>query len=355
MASSAPKPVRVAIVGATGYTGIELVRLLHNHPGACIALLGSHSTAGKQLCEVFAHVDVETGAKRLVAFDVDEHADAADVFFLAMDNGRAMEIAPRLLERGKRVIDLSADFRLRDTADYETWYKTTHTNPALLNTAVYGLPEIYGAQVRGAQLVANPGCYTTTSILALAPALACKAVDPTSIIVDAMSGVSGAGRSKKSTDYMFSELSGNAKVYGVAAHRHTPEIEQELTGISGDRVRVTFTPHLVPMVRGILATCYATLCSGEDLNTLHAFYEEFFADAPFVDVMPLGQFPGTQHVKGSNMCRIGLGLDTRTRRLIVVSATDNLIKGAAGQAVQNFNIMIGFPETTNLPCIAVYP
>lgn len=350
-----PGPVRVGIVGATGYAGIELVRLLHNHPGAEITFLGSNSTAGKRLSEVFPHVDMLTGAKTLTAFDPQQHAAEADVFFLAMDNGRAMEIVPPLLEAGARVIDLSADFRLRDAAAYPVWYRFQHAMPELLAEAVYGLPEMYGSRIRNARVVANPGCYTTTSILAAAPALACNAVDPCRIIVDAMSGVSGAGRSKKSTDFMFSELSGNAKAYGVAGHRHTPEIEQELAAVCGSDVRITFTPHLVPMVRGILATVYMDLCNDETLESLHAFYQEFYADAPFVTVLPLGQFPSTQYVKGSNMCMLGLAVDTRTDRLIVISATDNLVKGASGQAVQNFNIMTGFPETTNVPQIALYP
>lgn len=355
MESPTPGPVRVGIIGATGYAGIELVRLLHNHPGAEITFLGSNSTAGKRLSEVFPQVDVETGAKELTAFDPATHAGAADIFFLAMDNGRAMEIAPALLETGARVIDLSADFRLRDAAAYPVWYHSQHKQPDLLAEAVYGLPEVYGSRIRGARLVANPGCYTTTSILAAAPALACKAVDPCRIIVDAMSGVSGAGRSKKSTDFMFSELSGSAKAYGVAGHRHTPEIEQELAAVSGGEVRITFTPHLVPMVRGILATVYLDLTAHETLESLHDFYQEFYADAPFVTVLPLGQYPSTQYVKGSNMCMLGLAVDKRTDRLIVISATDNLLKGASGQAVQNFNIMTGFPETANLPRMALYP
>jgi len=355
MDSATPGPVRVGIVGATGYAGIELIRLLHNHPGAEITFLGSQSTAGKAVADVFPHVDGLTGAKTLEAFDGARHADAADVFFLAMDNGRAMEMIGPLLKAGARVIDLSADFRLRDASAYPVWYRLSHNAPELLAEAVYGLPEMYGSRIRGARLVANPGCYTTTSILAAAPALACKAVDPCRVIVDAMSGVSGAGRSRKTTDYMFSELSGNAKAYGVAGHRHTPEIEQELAAVSGGEVRITFTPHLVPMVRGILATVYMDLTGEETLDSLHAFYQEFYADAPFVNVLPLGQYPSTQYVKGSNMCMLGLGLDTRTDRLIVISATDNLLKGASGQAVQNFNIMTGFPETTNLPQIALYP
>jgi N-acetyl-gamma-glutamyl-phosphate reductase len=347
--------VRVGIVGATGYAGIELVRLLHNHPGAEITFLGSQSTAGKHLSDVFPHVDMVTGAKQLEAFDVERHFDAADIFFLAMDNGHAMQIVPTLLQKGKRVIDLSADFRLRDASAYPIWYHARHSAPEMLAEAVYGLPEMYGMRIRSAQILANPGCYTTTSILACAPALACKSVDPCSIIVDAMSGVSGAGRSKKTTEYMFAELDGNAKAYGVAGHRHTPEIEQELAAVCGTDVRITFTPHLVPMVRGILATSYLNLKTDETLDTLHSFYQEFYADAPFVNVLPLGQFPSTQYVKGSNMCLLGLAMDTRTDRLIVISASDNLIKGASGQAVQNFNIMIGFPETTNLPQIALYP
>jgi N-acetyl-gamma-glutamyl-phosphate reductase len=345
----------VAIIGATGYAGIELVRLLHNHPGAEITFLGSQSSAGKSMGDVFTHLDVATASRKLTAFDPAEHADVADVFFLALANGKAMQVAPQLLAAGKRIIDISADFRLRSQPVYEAWYKIKHVAPQLLSEAVYGLAEIYGAQIRHAQLVANPGCYTTTSILGLAPALACKAVEPKSIIVDAMSGVSGAGRSKGSTEYMFTELDGNAKAYGIAKHRHTPEIEQELSSVSGSDVVLTFTPHLVPMTRGILATCYAALCAHETLESLHAFYTEFYADAPFVEVLPLGRFPAVMDVAGSNMCRIGLAEDPRTSRLIVVSATDNLIKGAGGQAVQNFNIMIGYPETTNLPRIALYP
>jgi N-acetyl-gamma-glutamyl-phosphate reductase len=355
MDSSTPGPVRVGIVGATGYAGIELVRLLHNHPGAEITFLGSRSSAGKRLGDVFPHVDMATGAMTLEAFNPELHTDAADVFFLAMDNGTAMRIVPDLLARGKRIIDLSADYRLKDPAAYPVWYQGEHASPDYLSEAVYGLPEVYGSRIRTANILANPGCYTTTSILAAAPALACKAVNPCSIIVDAMSGVSGAGRAKKTTDWMFAELEGSAKAYGIAGHRHTPEIEQELAAVCGEDVRITFTPHLVPMVRGILATCYMDLCNAETLETIHGFYQEFYADAPFCNVLPLGQFPSTQYVKGSNMCLLGIGMDTRTNRLIVVSATDNLLKGASGQAVQNFNLMIGFPETTNLPQIALYP
>ncbi|HEY3412972.1 MAG TPA: N-acetyl-gamma-glutamyl-phosphate reductase [Armatimonadota bacterium] len=355
MDSDTPRPVRVGIVGATGYAGIELVRLLHNHPGVQITFLGSNSANGKQLGDVFTHLDVTSAVMPLKAFDPSRHADVADVFFLALANGKAMEIAPGLLAQGKRVIDISADYRIRSQSVYEKWYKIKHTSPELLPQAVYGLAEIYGTKIRQAQLVANPGCYTTTSILALAPALACKAVDPQSIIVDAMSGVSGAGRSKATTEYLFTELNGNAKAYGIATHRHTPEIEQELTTVCGCEVRLTFTPHLAPMTRGILATCYATLSGHETLDSLHAFYEEFYADAPFVDVVPMGRYPSVMDVAGSNMCRIGIATDPRTNRLIVISATDNLIKGAGGQAVQNFNIMVGYPETTNLPRIALYP
>lgn len=354
-ASKTPGPVRVAIVGSTGYTGIELIRLLRNHPGADLTFLGSRGSAGKRLDEVFGHLDVLTGAMTLEAFDVQKHADVADIFFLAMRNGQAMQIVPALLEAGKRVIDLSADYRLRDPEDYRVWYKTEHTSPDLLREAVYGLPELYGSQIRSARLVANPGCYTTTAILALAPALAASAIEPCSIIVDAMSGVSGAGRSKATTEYLFTELNDNAKAYGVATHRHTPEIEQELQVVCGCPLTLTFTPHLAPMTRGILATSYATLKPGQHAADLYEFYEEFYADAPFVDVEPLGRFPSVHDVAGSNYCRIGLGVDERNRRLIVVSTTDNMIKGASGQAVQNLNLMIGFPEDTNLPSIALYP
>ena len=222
-----------------------------------------------------------------------------------------MKTVPGLLERGKRVIDLSADYRFRSQVEYETCTASPMNPRAPVRGRLRPTRDVW-SQDPHARIVANPGCYTTTSILALAPALACNAVEPNSIIVDAMSGVSGAGRSKKTTDYLFSELNENVKAYGVAGHRHTPEIEQELAIVCGGEVRITFTPHLVPITRGILATCYADLCSGETLDSLHAFYTEFYADAPFVDVLPKGSFPCTQHVKGSNKCAIGLATDERT-------------------------------------------
>jgi N-acetyl-gamma-glutamyl-phosphate reductase len=346
---------RVAIIGATGYAGTELIRLLHDHPSVRITFLGSASQDGHALGDVFHHFDAETSALPLRRFSVDEHVEVADIFFMAMDNGQAMRIAPALLERGRRIIDLSADFRLRDPGNYDTWYHFKHAVPELLNRAVYGLPEIYGKEIPGADLVANPGCYTTTAILALAPALKGGFIEPQGIIVDALSGISGAGRSKTQVAYLYSELNDNAKAYGITTHRHTPEIEQELTFAAGGSATLTFTPHLVPMTRGILATCYASLKSPVTPQDITAHYESFYADAPFVRVCPPGRFPSIQEVRGTNMCIIGLTVDHHTNRLIVVSATDNLIKGAAGQAVQNLNLMTGVPETTNLPRTALYP
>jgi N-acetyl-gamma-glutamyl-phosphate reductase len=276
------------------------------------------------------------------------------VVFLARDNGVAMKVAPELLSMGCKVIDLSADFRFRDPAEHAVWYGMTHASPELTRTAVYGLPELHRDEIRKASLVGNPGCYTTTSILALAPLVSNRLIDLNSIVIDGKSGVSGAGRSKFGLDYHYSEVNESTTAYKVGGtHRHTGEIEQELGLLAGKPLMVSFTPHLVPMTRGILATCYATLASEKTACELRSLYRDFYAGAPFVYVTD--GIPATKHTTGSNMCHIGLAVDKRTNRVTVISATDNLGKGMVGQAIQNMNLMCGFDETAGLNVPGQWP
>jgi N-acetyl-gamma-glutamyl-phosphate reductase len=267
-----------------------------------------------------------------------------------------MEHAPALLQRGLKVIDLSADFRLKDPALFAEWYGKAHTATEWLAEAVYGLPELTPTDAyKNARLIANPGCYPTAAGLALAPLLQMGVAEPDGVIIDAKSGVSGAGRSRISVEYLFTELDENFKAYGVERHRHTPEIEQTLQAFSERPVRVRFTPHLVPMTRGILCTAYARLRESITAKTLHAHYAAFYRDQPFVVVRPLGEYPATREVYGSNRCDIGLTVDTRTQTVVVISAIDNLVKGAAGQAIQNMNLLLGMPQTTGLPTAGISP
>jgi N-acetyl-gamma-glutamyl-phosphate reductase len=271
-----------------------------------------------------------------------------DVVFLAQENGKAMETAPHLLQAGCKIVDLSADFRFRDPATYEVWYKAAYTAAEWNERAVYGLPELHRDAIARSSLVGNPGCYTTASILALAPLVADQRIELNSIVIDAKSGVSGAGRAKFALDYHFPETNESVSAYKIAGtHRHTPEIEQELSQLAGEEIRVSFTPHLIPMTRGILATCYATLKTGASAREIFALYQEFYAGAPFVTLIEDG-LPATKHTLGSNRCHIGMGVDSRTNRVTIVSCIDNLIKGASGQAIQNMNLMFGWEETAGL-------
>jgi N-acetyl-gamma-glutamyl-phosphate reductase len=271
-----------------------------------------------------------------------------DVVFLAMENGKAMETAPHLLEAGCKVVDLSADFRFADTAVYKKWYKQDHSSPEWAGRAVYGLPELHGDAVRRASLIGNPGCYPTASILALAPLLANRAADPASILIDGKSGVSGAGRSKFAREYHFPEVNESVSPYKIAGtHRHTAEIETMLGSLAGIEFPITFTPHLIPMTRGILATCYATLAEPMSASNLFDMYRTYYAEHPFVVVLQ-DDLPATKHTLGSNRCHIGMAIDPRMNRVTVVSAIDNLVKGMAGQAIQNMNLMCGFDETAGL-------
>lgn len=357
--------LRVAVVGASGYGGAELARLLAAHPHAEITVAtASGERAGAKLSELFPSL---RGVCDIVceAFDADAIAERSDFVFIALGHGKALEFAPQLLERGLKVVDLGADFRLRNVDEYAQWYKLPHTAPRVLEQAIYGLPELHREKIVNAQIVANPGCYVTAATLALAPFMREDAIKPHSIIVDAASGASGAGRSSFSVDFHFSELHDNYKAYGVAGHRHTPEIEQALTDASVDpfdkerQARVCFTPHLLPIARGILATCYAApfgdFANHSTTETAHAILSDFYADEPFVRVLDVGQMPQIKNIAGSNFCDIGVAVDARTQRLIVISALDNLVKGASGQAIQNMNLMSGFDETDGLFFAPLFP
>ena len=344
--------VKAAIVGASGYTGIELLRLLHCHPEVAVTCLTSEQSAGKRISDIFPTVRnrYDYVLENLEPVAV---ADKADVIFTALPHKAAMEVVPTFLRLGKRVVDLSADYRFRDAAVYEQWYEP-HLNPELLAKAVYGLPEIRRAKIRGAKLVGNPGCYPTSVILGLAPLLKELLIDPCTIIADSKSGVSGAGRGAK-VDSLYCEVNEGFKAYGIGNHRHTPEIEQELTLLAGTDITITFTPHLVPMDRGILSTVYALLGQQRSAEELNDLYREFYRNEPFVRVLPPGVFPSTAHVRGSNFCDLGVTVDRRTGRAIVVAAIDNLVKGASGQAVQNMNIMCNLPENLGLEGLPIFP
>lgn len=339
-------------MGASGYTGAELARILCGHPGVEIAVATSRQHAGIPLAEVYPHLrgKVDVVCENV---DMDQLPGRADLFFLAVPHQTAMSLVPAFLEAGKKVVDLSADFRIHDAAVYEKWYQP-HSATQYLAEAVYGLPELYRQQVRAARLVANPGCYPTSIILGLAPLLKAGVIDPASLICDSKSGVSGAGRGAN-LGSLYCEMGEGFKAYKVGAHRHTPEIEQEVSALAGQPVVLSFTPHLVPMSRGILSTIYAKTTAELTDAAVTALYEEAYADEPFVRLCPGGTYPATQYVRGSNCCDIGFKLDRRTGRIVVLSAIDNLVKGAAGQAVQNMNLACGFPEGQGLAQVPLFP
>jgi N-acetyl-gamma-glutamyl-phosphate reductase len=347
---------RIGIVGARGFTGAELLRLGLRHPQYEVTYVTSESQAGQPLDTAFHTLHRATNL-RFSAFNAREAAAAADAFFLALPDGEAMKIAPALLEQGKRVVDLSGDFRVKDRAAYEHWYGREHLSPQLLSEVVYGMPELH-PEVRQARLVANPGCYPTAMLLALAPLFSSGRVDPAGAIIDAKSGVSGAGgRVGMREEFSFPAVNENQRAYSVTGHRHVAETEQELALLIRrpiDEVRLTFTPHLLPITRGLYATAYLTLRRPADPDTLTAEFTDFYKDAPFVHVTGAA-IPEIRQVIGSNVCRIGLALDERVGRLIILSVIDNLVKGAAGQAIQNLNLMLGLPETAGLEGTALYP
>ncbi len=343
---------RVGVVGATGYTGLELVRLLLRHPRIKMTALTSERYVGQPIWKVFPSLMKETDLV-CQALDVESLSKSCDFVFTALPHKTAMEVAPGLIQRGLKVVDLSADFRLGDPKVYEEWYET-HTAPALLQDAVYGIPELRREEIKKASLVANPGCYPTSVILALAPALRHRLIDHRTIIADSKSGVSGAGRSAVLSS-LFAEVSENFKAYKVTEHRHTPEMEQELSRVAGEKVVITFTPHLVPMKRGILSTIYASLAKPLAEAEILDLYRNFYAHERFIRLHPSDLLPTTADVLGSNYCDIGLKVDQRNNRLILISAIDNLVKGASGQAVQNMNLMLGLEESLGIEVVPLYP
>jgi len=343
--------IKTGIIGGTGYTGVELLRLLAGHPQVSLDVITSRSEAGRPVADLFPNL---RGHVDLAYSEPDTNAlSKCDVVFFATPNGTAMNLAPALLKAGVKVIDLAADFRLKDAALWEKWYGMAHACPELLAEAVYGLPEINRETIRKAQLVANPGCYPTAVQLGFLPLIKQGIVDTQTLVADAKSGASGAGRGAV-TGMLLSETTESVKAYAVSGHRHLPEISQGLDGMGGDAVNLTFVPHLMPMIRGIHATLYATLAAdaGDDLQAL---YETTYADEVFVDVLPADSHPETRSVRGSNLCRIALHRPQQGRTVVVLSVIDNLVKGASGQAVQNMNIMFDQDETLGLEQIALMP
>lgn len=341
--------IKVGIVGGTGYTGVELLRILVQHPNVQLHAITSRQDAGKKISDVFPNL-----RGRVDLPFIDPHSSelgCCDIVFFATPNGIAMNDAPALLEKGVKVIDLAADFRIKDVAIWEHWYGMKHACPNWNQQAVYGLPEINREQIKKAQLVANPGCYPTAVQLAFIPLLKAGVINTQHLIADAKSGVSGAGR-KSEIQTLFSEASDNFKAYGVSGHRHLPEIREQLSLHHQAPINLVFTPHLTPLIRGIHATCYAILNKTVDLQKL---YEEQYHKEPFVDVMPFASHPETRSVKASNLCRIALHQPKDSNTVVILSVIDNLVKGAAGQAVQNMNLMLGLEETLGLMQVPILP
>ncbi len=350
-ADAGRQKVKIGVIGASGYTGADLIRLAACHPSMEIALLAANTHAGKALSDVFPHLGFIQAPPLVKAEDADW--STCDAVFCGLPHGTAQDIIATLPQSVK-IIDMSADFRLKDTGTYAKWYGREHAAPHLVQEAAYGLTEFYREQIAAARLVACPGCYPTAALLALLPLVSAKLIDATDIIIDAKSGVSGAGRSLKQ-NILFSEAGEGLSPYSVASHRHAPEIEQEISAAAGQAVLVNFTPHLVPMSRGELVTAYVRLTEKHKAEDLAAAIAGRYADAPFVRLAPKGALPSTQFVRGSNYCMLGVYADRIPGRAIVISAIDNLVKGSAGQAIQNFNLMFDFPETAGLQQLPLFP
>ncbi|NLL07244.1 MAG: N-acetyl-gamma-glutamyl-phosphate reductase [Clostridiaceae bacterium] len=344
--------INVGIIGATGYVGIEIVRLLQNHPEINITSVISQSFVGKKISDVYPNLrnvfDMECEG-----LDIDRISEKADIFITALPHGVSKEVIPKLVEKNKRIIDHSGDFRYKCVEVYEKWYNAKHGMPELLDISVYGLPELHREAIKTAKIVGNPGCYPTCSILGIAPLISNNLIDKKNIIIDAASGVSGAGRNTE-LPYSFCECTENFKAYKVSNHRHTSEIEQELSLLAGEQIFVSFTPHLAPMKRGMLSTIYANLSCEKSASELIELYKEFYKGEYFVRILEEGNLPETKHVAGSNYIDIGIVVDKRLNRVIILSAVDNLGKGAAGQAVQDLNIMCDLPEHTGLVTPGLY-
>ncbi len=344
--------MKVSIIGATGYAGAELLRILHRHPEAEVVHITSESHTGERLSDLYPHLrgiyDMELESMK----DIDRIGADSDFVFIGLPHGHAMEVGRALENMPTRIIDLGADYRFSDTNVYEEWYHVPHTHKGAAR--VYGLAELYREEIKTAKIIGNAGCFTTASILALAPLAKHHLIDVNTILVDAKSGVSGAGRSPKQGNH-FPELYDSFKAYNVAHHRHTPEIEQAIEDLSGEKTVLNFTPHLVPMSRGILSTCYASLKPDITADMVDAAFGKMYANEYFIRLLGRNGYPATKDVRGSNFCDIAWHIDERTGRVIVLSVIDNLVKGAAGQAVQNFNIACGFDEKTGLDDVPMYP
>lgn len=347
-------PVSVGIVGASGYGGVQLVRLIHDHPHLSLTYLGGDSSAGQLYSELYPHL-VHSCDLKIEPIDLELIASRCQVVFLSLPNGLAYKMAPSLLAQSCKVLDLSADYRFTKPETYCQWYGGERSDLEALQAAVYGLPELYRDQIAQASLIGCPGCYPTASLLALAPLLKQGLIDPSSIIIDAKSGTSGGGRQAK-TNLLLAEADNSIAPYGVVRHRHTPEIEQICSDLAGYDVTLQFTPHLVPMVRGILATTYSLLSdpglTREDLLTI---YSTFYRNSAGIKLLPGGIYPQTKWALGTNLCYISIEVDRRNGRAIVMSAIDNLMKGQAAQAIQCLNLMMGWPETMGLPQLSFYP
>jgi N-acetyl-gamma-glutamyl-phosphate reductase len=350
-----PTKATIGVLGASGYTGSELVRLLLRHPRVDLALLTAERRAGQEMRDVFPQFSPFTLPKLVAVDGIDWAAAKLDLVFCALPHGTTQTVIKTLLASAPatKVVDLSADFRLADTGAYAHWYGHAHQAPELQTEAVYGLTEIHRDEIKKARLVANPGCYPTSAQLPLIPLLRAKAIEPDEIVVDAKSGMTGAGRAVKE-EMLFSEVSEGFHAYGVGHHRHMAELDQEFAEAAGRKVIASFTAHLLPINRGILSTIYVR-SQGKTPEELHGVLEAAYAQEPFVQVLPFGKTPHTRHVRGSNMTFIGVAKDRIAGRAIIVSALDNLVKGAAGQAVQNMNLMLGFPETLGLEQVALFP
>ncbi len=345
---------KIGIVGASGYSGSELLRFLVNHLGGLrVELATSVTYAGQRVDHVLPHLRdfIDLVFEPL---DINSLKDRVDVVVLAVPHKVAMTYAPKIIDQGLRVVDFSADYRLNDTETYNEWYHVEHTSPELIQNAVYGLPERYREKIRDAQLVANPGCYPSSAILATMPLINNRLIELESIIVDSKSGISGAGPKPKDTTH-YPNRESNLVAYNIGKHRHTPEIEQELSAVAGENISVTFTPHLVPMTRGILSTVYARLKQPMDTDTLLEVYATFYENEPFIRVLDNDIYPQTKSVLGSNYCDIGIEVDKRTQRVVAMAALDNLGKGAAGAALQNLNLMFGYDETDGLKSPGLMP
>ncbi len=347
--------IPVGLVGVTGYTGMELARILSGHDGMNLIRVTSRAEAGKKLSDIYPFLlGMDLGELEITAPDVDELAESCKLVFLAVPHKTAMDIGGKLYDKGIKVVDLSADFRIRDRETYEEWYKVDHTREDLLPKAVYGLPEFYRNQIKGASLIANPGCYPTSVIVGLTPAISEKFIETKDIVIDSKSGATGAGK-KAAVGSLFCEVSDSFRAYGLGGHRHTPEIEQELSVVANEDITVSFNTHLLPINRGILSTIYTKLKDGISAQDVRAAYEKAYGAEKWIRVLPEGKLPETRWVRGTMFCDVGLVVDPRTNRLIIVTAIDNVCRGASGQAVANANLMLGMNEGHGLNFAPLMP